>query len=143
MPDFKALFQNWFVGKEFSTLYDAFVAGHNAATATKKGKQKRSGPLHSFEDSPYFDLHEFKKAIETFRPPCNDANKYTLRFYYDAALNYSESHGKKYADWKATVRTWMYRDVDEGKFIVNRPSPSLFKQTGSFIQPTKPDYLNR
>ena len=54
---------------------------------------------HSFEQSPFFDKNKFKAALPGW-------SKAKLAYYYEAALNYSRSDGKKYCNWASAVKNW-------------------------------------
>jgi len=79
----------------------------------KKIRKSKSEGLHSFADSPYFDLNEFKKKIDI------QYHKYDLRFYHQSGVDYSASSGKKYLDWVAAIRSWINNDAKEGKAKMN------------------------
>ena len=88
----------------------------NKSIKTEKAKKIRKSKnegLHSFADSPYFDLNEFKKKIDI------QYHKYDIKFYHQSAVDYSASSGKKYLDWVAAIRSWINNDAKEGKAKMN------------------------
>jgi hypothetical protein len=62
-----------------------------------KIKDKKS--LHLFADSEYFNFEKFTLKL-------SDWSNEKCKFYYDAAIGYSESKGAKYLDWIAAVKNW-------------------------------------
>ena len=62
-----------------------------------KIKEKKS--LHLFADSEYFNFEKFTLKL-------SDWSNEKCKFYYDAAIGYSESKGAKYLDWIAAVKNW-------------------------------------
>jgi uncharacterized protein YdaU (DUF1376 family) len=80
---------------------------------SEKPKKEKSKP-HTFEQSPYFDKHKFASAFLEW-------TKDKLAYYYQSAIDYSESKGVKYLNWAAAVRTWERRDSQEkkGYFLKN------------------------
>lgn len=78
--------------------------------SNSKGNSKGNGSgNHFFKNSPYFDFEYLKKSID------EKYHKYDLSYYYDSAVNYSESKGAMYKDWLAAIRNWINKDEKEGK----------------------------
>lgn len=63
---------------------------------------------HLFKNSPIFDKLVFKNTF-------SDWSVAKLKHYYDSAVDYSESKGKKYKDWAAAIRSWERKDKQQGK----------------------------
>lgn len=69
--------------------------------------------LHLFKNSVYFDFEILKKEIDI------KYHKYDLKYYHQNMIDYSESKGAKYKNWLATCRSWINRDIKEGKIQAN------------------------
>lgn len=78
-------------------------------TGSKKKSTKKIPVL--FEESEYFEKAKFSDAL--FGTSYQDAN---VDYYHEAAWRWSKSKPAKKADWLATVKNWMDRDREEGKF---------------------------
>jgi uncharacterized protein YdaU (DUF1376 family) len=87
-----------------SVCDDNFVLNSELTTKPPKKKPKNKG--HGFFDSPYFDKHKFASAFSEWP-------KDKLAYYYQSAIDYSESKGVTYANWAAAVRTWERRDRED------------------------------
>lgn len=68
--------------------------------ANKKVREKKR-PLHDFEQSPYFRKSLFEHELFSIGWSIEK-----IDHYYNAALDYSKSTGKKYCDWLATIKIW-------------------------------------
>jgi hypothetical protein len=75
------------------------------------------------KNSAVKDLESFKKAFEG-----TEYEKYDLKHYFDKVLNWSDSKGAKKKDWVATARTFMIRDKEQGREILNPNPPKSNKQ---------------
>lgn len=75
---------------------------------TKNNKQG----LHIFKNSPYFDKNYYLSEISKtdFKTPNIDFGA-----YWYAMEDYSEQNGKMYKNWLATARSWIRKDIKEGK----------------------------
>jgi hypothetical protein len=81
-----------------------------------KSKEQKDGKLTFFKDA-YSDKISFKIIFENNE----DYKIFDTDYYYESALNWSNSNGKKKIDWIATTRNWALRDLKDGK-------PKLKKQ---------------
>jgi len=68
--------------------------------------------LHLFKNSPFIDLEVLKTRIG------KEYLKYDVDYYHKRALNYSQSQGKMYKDWCASIRNFMLGDEREGKAVL-------------------------
>jgi hypothetical protein len=75
---------------------------------------------HGFRESEYFDKEKFSAALDSSPPPYCNAN---VEFYYDAALNGSDSKGYKYLDWMAAIKNWMRNDISKDQFKTKFSEP--------------------
>lgn len=64
--------------------------------------------LHSFSESPFFDKAKFAESLEGWE-------REKLIYYYQSAVDYSESKNAKYANWISAVRNWERKDKAESK----------------------------
>lgn len=69
----------------------------------------------SFTDSILYDRNEFAKYFEGW-------NKEKLKYYYDAADNYS-AQGNKYIDWGKAIRNWATKDEASNKQLAFNQKP--------------------
>lgn len=67
--------------------------------------KKQSG-LTSFEDSVWFDFDIFRTALK-------DWEEDKCRYFYEQALDYSQSKLAKYGSWVAAVRNWDRRTPEQ------------------------------
>jgi hypothetical protein len=89
----------------------------------KVEKVKKVSKNHLFTESPYFDLAAFKMqflGIEKYEAA-------DLEQYHEAMLLWSASKGEKKADWVATAKNWINRDISDKKLKV--------KNNGTVKQP--------
>jgi len=69
-----------------------------------------------FQESVFFNVNEFKKSMPS------DWNKDKLRYYYDAAIRYSDEGGR-YSKWDVAVKSWAKKDELQGKIkFTNTPT---------------------
>lgn len=79
----------------------------------KNGKKPGAKVLpHLFRNSEFFDVQKIRDAIAGTQYEC--AN---VEYYFESLLNWSDSKGEKKANWLATAKNWMLRDMKEGKFV--------------------------
>lgn len=83
---------------------------------------------HSFRDSEYFEKEKFSAALDSSPPPYCNAN---AEFYYDAALNGSDSKGYKYLDWMAAIKNWMRKDIADDKLKTKFSEPKKINASPS------------
>lgn len=78
----------------------------NTQRIEKDSKEKKSKGKCLFKNSPVFDKNKFKEALPNW-------NNQKLKYYWNAANDYSESKGAMYIDWIAAVKNWDRRNPDE------------------------------
>lgn len=71
-----------------------------------------------FRESEIFDPKAFMMAF--FGTEWEALNT-DLEYYYNSALNWSDSNAEKKVDWVATVRNWMQKDRRDGKLKTINP----------------------
>jgi hypothetical protein len=69
---------------------------------------------HLFKNSEFYDFEKFKNEFLGSEWELVD-----LKYYYDSAIDYSDSKGKKYSNWIAAVRSWMRKDKKDNKLKVS------------------------
>ncbi|HEX7844360.1 MAG TPA: HNH endonuclease [Chitinophagaceae bacterium] len=74
-----------------------------------------------FKDSSLFDFSVFESMFLK-----TDYSAYNLRYYYEAALSWSDSNNEKKVDWFAAIKGWMLRDAKEGRPVLQ--NVNLLKQ---------------
>jgi hypothetical protein len=89
------------------------------ATKVDRPPPKKKAIQHLFSESIIFDSAEFEKAISG--TVYQEAN---IGYYWEIIKNWSDSKNAKKADWLATAKNWMARDMTEGKFIKKNFKPS-------------------
>ncbi|MDR3551262.1 MAG: hypothetical protein P4L31_07655 [Candidatus Babeliales bacterium] len=75
-------------------------------------KEEEHKPI-LFRNSLEFDINHLKKNLEEKYSMAN------IEYYYESALNWSNSKNKKMVDWTATVRNFILRDIKENKLKTN------------------------
>jgi hypothetical protein len=78
----------------------------------EKTRDKKSTDM-LFKDSPEFDLTFLTQQF--WGTQYQHAN---IAYYHEAALNWSDSGGKKKKNWTATIRNFMLRDAREKCLVV-------------------------
>lgn len=94
----------------------------------KKPEKTPSAQKHGFRDSEYFEKEKFCSALDSSPPPYCNAN---ADFYYDAALNGSDSKGYKYLDWMAAIKNWIRKDIADEKFKSKFSEPKKINGSSS------------
>lgn len=75
-------------------------------------KNQKKVSLKIFRESEFFEKERLAAAL--FGTQYQDAN---VDYYHEVILNWSDSKQAKKADWLATAKNWMAKDMTEGKFI--------------------------
>ncbi len=70
-------------------------------------KHYKETKMHSFLDSPFYEKNIFTQQFKW------DLDK--INYYYQAAIDYSESKNAKYANWVSAIRSWERKDKLEKK----------------------------
>ena len=122
--------------KKICKTYDTHM--DNEIEDVNEDKDKSKNKI-LFINSEYFDLNKFIIEIER-------NEKYILfdcEYYHECLINWS-AEGKMKKDWISTARTWMLRDVKDGKPKLKKEYQHKFKQDGkqSFDDKIR-EYLNR
>lgn len=94
-----------------------------------KGLEKISRPI-LFRDSIYFDKQKFIEDFET-----NDYKFFDGNYYYESALNWSNSGNKKKINWVATAKNWALRDLKDGKPKLKKEYEQKYNQSKGFTTP--------
>ena len=71
----------------------------------EKKKGGAGGKQQLMRNSPYFD---FAKFVDDIDPKYHI---YDLAHYHESALSWSDAGQKKKADWLATIRSWILKDI--------------------------------
>ena len=130
-------------------LYDNYLKGSLRVDiplikGTSKGKgnsigKSKGSSNHLFINSEYFDLQKFIIEIELnekYLP-------FDCEYYHECLINWS-AECKMKKDWISTARTWMLRDVKDGKPKLKKEYEQKFKQNGKQSYDDKlREYLNR
>lgn len=77
----------------------------------KVNKGKESKVAHTFDESILVDLSAFELAFR--ETPYSNAH---FGYYQEVIGNWARSKNEKKADWIATARNWILRDIADGKF---------------------------
>jgi hypothetical protein len=72
---------------------------------------------HLFKNSPLYDKKYYLDKIKETDFNINKPIDYGAYWY--SMFDYSEQNGKMYKDWLATARTWIRRDIKEGKIKID------------------------
>lgn len=75
---------------------------------TERAREKKKPIL--FSESEVSDLKVFQESFVG-----TEYEAFNLEYYYQSLLNWSEAESKRKIDWVATARSWMLRDVKDGK----------------------------
>jgi hypothetical protein len=80
----------------------------------KEGNRKgrSSTPKCRFKESEFFDKTVFEQALVGTQ--YEQAN---VDWYHENLNNWSESKGETRADWLATAKNWIAKDMKDGKFV--------------------------
>ena len=79
--------------------------------------------LTTFEESPVYNLDVFQAILEKKGWKAQE-----IFDYYESAVLYSKSSGKKYNDWISAVETWRRKDLKQNNQIIKNNG----KQTSAF-----------
>lgn len=85
---------------------------NNDKIENKENKNKKT----LFKNSIYFDKNFFKIELEKKNWPIEK-----IKYYYHAAMDYSESKGAKYINWISTVCNWDRRNPNDWKKNIKGP----------------------
>jgi len=61
-----------------------------------------------------------------------DLSKADKKYYYNAALDWSEANGAMKVDWMATIRGFARRDLQAGKLVISKTQPTGTNQAPKF-----------
>ncbi len=75
-------------------------------------KKQKKAIQKIFRESEFFEKERLAAAL--FGTRYQEAD---LDYYHEAMLNWSDGKQAKKADWLATARSWMNKDLMEGKFV--------------------------